>query len=85
MSADPWFYISFADDDGFLGGVYVEGRNEAEALLRSHALGINPGGEAMLVGPIPPERLREHVRGEDRDRLLTAAEVKGSVHDRPPP
>lgn len=75
-----WFYLSFADPGRpkgtqFLGGAYVEAESLAEAVTRSHTLGINPGGEIKGIGPLPPEAVQEHVLPEDRNRLLTLAEL----------
>ncbi len=43
----PHWYLTFSDD-GWRGFCIVPAANEAMALLRSHALGINPGGEVLL-------------------------------------
>ena len=40
-------YISFAKDV-FLGGCYVTAYGPITAIEKAHALGINPGGEAMV-------------------------------------
>ena len=73
-----WHYLSFADDDnGFLGGAYVEGNTHIEAHLRATLLGINPGGEVMFVGPLPAEALAANVPEEQRERLLSQAEIEG--------
>lgn len=73
------FYISFADDEaGFLGAVFVEGRDGGDALRVAHRRGINPGGEAMIV-PLVLENLtdkhadairRMQNRLLDRDELV---------------
>lgn len=49
----------------------------AAALNRSHALGINPGGEVKTIGPIPDDLMDEQVLESDRERLLTRAELEG--------
>lgn len=66
-----WYWLSFADETGFLGGCAVQANfyegNERlsyfAAIRRSHSLGINPGGEVAMV-MIPsigkmPEKYRE--------------------------
>lgn len=74
-----WFYMSFVDPepDEFLGGIYVKGNTLGEALTRSHLLGINPGGEAHTIGPITHARIVQHVPEEQRERLLSKAEIEG--------
>jgi hypothetical protein len=59
-----WFYLSFADDEGFRGACVVEALDELDAVLVAHEHGINPGGEVMLLptpgnvpGPLPTYRL----------------------------
>jgi hypothetical protein len=65
------YYLSFADDDagGFLGAAIVEARGPTLAVMRSNSLGINPGGEILVVAvpmPVLPELM---------DRLLNKAEI----------
>lgn len=45
------------------------------AVARAHQLGINPGGEVMILGPLDSALMDERVPASDRDRLLTAEEV----------
>jgi hypothetical protein len=66
----PW-YLSFATDDEFLGGCVVEAYGIATAIVRTHVLGINPGGEVMGV-PVPEED-RDRL---PHDRLLTREEIE---------
>ena len=85
-----WFYFSFADSERpkgtqFLGGCYIEAPPEAEALdgpamlwetiIKSHRLGINPGGEIKTVGPFPAELIEKTVPPANRERLLTREEI----------
>ena len=42
------FYISFANETGFLGATVVEADNPPAALQEATRLGINPGGEAAI-------------------------------------
>lgn len=72
-----WYYISFADDDGFLGGCYVEAVHEHNAIMVATLRGINPGGEAKIIGALPREMVEEHVLAKDRYRLLTRDEMGG--------
>jgi hypothetical protein len=54
----PLFYLSFASEHGFLGACIIEAANGPEALAITHELGINPGGEALILptpaGETPP-------------------------------
>lgn len=43
------FYLSFAGDDGWIGCVHTEANNAMEAVLKTHVLGINPGGEVAII------------------------------------
>ena len=49
-----WLYVSFADDAGFRGGVFVQAQGVLDAHTKISLLGINPGGE-MLTIEIPPD------------------------------
>lgn len=70
----PWWWFSFVDSDTgeFLGGCLVRGITAKEALLRSHLLKINPGGEAAFQ-PVPADMPPPEVYC---DRLLTRAECE---------
>jgi hypothetical protein len=57
---------------GFLGVCIVEADSAFEAVMESHRLKINPGGEVAIYGPAP-----DGVYPEDAlNRLLTAEEAK---------
>lgn len=42
------FFISFCGDSGNLGVCIVDAMTEEDAITKTHYLGINPGGEAMI-------------------------------------
>jgi len=69
-----WWWLSFAEDDGFRGVAIVQGQDMAAAIARAHLLKINPGGQ-VAGWPIPEEFLDQHVPGEFRNRLLSRQEV----------
>jgi hypothetical protein len=86
MTAEPLWWLSFCDPDiaasipeparqpggpSFLGVIIVQASDLPAAITRSHLLGINPGGEIGVAGPLP----EWSVAAEWRDRLLTAAEA----------
>lgn len=50
-----WWWLSFADDDGFRGACIVKAHGFLTAVMLTHALNINPGGECKGVGPVPIE------------------------------
>jgi hypothetical protein len=82
MMACGWTYCSFADDDGFLGGVIVEASNVVEAAIVASMLGINPGGE-VLGAPcpsVPPERFRNRLLSLDDLNALDEAMLPGSTN-----
>lgn len=58
--------------DAFLGVAIVEATGFYHAVMRTHELGINPGGEIQVIGPIPPGTYPP----EFFDRLLSFDEVK---------
>jgi hypothetical protein len=70
------FYISFADDDAFLGGCFVEGLDEKTAFFEACLAGINPGGAALIIGPMPRSAVKESHIGRlitDKDEIEDAA------------
>lgn len=60
----------------FLGACWVEAAGPVDAVDKTHDLGINPGGEVALWGPVPIVRASEMWRGLWCNRLLTFAEVE---------
>ncbi len=73
-----WYYLSFADKK-FLGAVYLQSTDSQHAILAARALGINPGGEVLCIGPIKDDEIDLHVPPTNRYRLLSAAEIEDSV------
>lgn len=71
-----WFYLSFASDEGFLGGCYVAGDDLIDAVRNSWTLGINPGGEVRAAGPIPQADVDARVPPAARDALLSYSELE---------
>ena len=80
----PLWWISFVDPDksappgeqvpgggGFLGVVIVAADTFALALAVTHALGVNPGGQATILGPLAAGCIAP----QWRNRLLTADEA----------
>ena len=67
-----WYWISFADEDAFLGVAVVDAADEKGAIEKTHELKINPGGEALILllqkAHVPP--------ASHSNRLLTKAETE---------
>lgn len=63
------YYLSFASEAGFLGGAFVHAHGIITAVDRANDLGINPGGEVLCWGPIPPPE------SDLMDRLLSKQEI----------
>lgn len=66
------YYLSFADEDGFRGGVFIEAHGVVSAAEKASELGINPGGEVACWGPVPPPV------DSAMNRLLSKEEVKAT-------
>lgn len=77
----PWWYLSFAGDDGWLGGTLVRGFTPQDAVNTSHLLEINPAANGIpcavkLSGPLTDAELDERgVTAMHRERLLTRDEI----------
>jgi len=67
------FWLSFADDCGFRGGLLTEGSvSDIEAMIReTHRRGVNPGGQIKIVevGTKGPFELWRLYSAADIDRL----------------
>lgn len=53
-----WWFLSFTDDarpvgDRHLGTCFVKAANAVRAIEAAHETGLNPGGEILIVGPVP--------------------------------
>lgn len=66
----PYWWLSFADERGFLGAVVVPGSSFLEAVTAASLLGVNPGGEVQGV-EIPGETSDPFTPG----RLYSKAEI----------
>jgi hypothetical protein len=63
--------------DSWLGGCFVAAESEGMALMKVNMLCMNPGGEALFVGPLAPES----VKPSHMNRLLSYEEVEESKAD----
>lgn len=68
---EPLWLLSFADPDRFLGGAVTQAPTMDDAFATTQRLGIYPGGQIQITGPMEPWT----VAVEWRDRLLTEDEL----------
>lgn len=69
------WYLSFATDEGWLGGTFIRAVSPSMAITFSHIHGCNPGGEVAILGPLP----LDSVKPEYINRLLlTEDEVEAA-------
>lgn len=71
------YYLSFVDHDKpeesrWIGGCYVQAKDEADALSVSHLRACNPGGEVLLIQV--PEGAT--IKPSFMDRLLSLSEIE---------
>lgn len=59
----PYFYLSFAGTDRWLGGAYVPAWDMVDAVDYSWGHDINPGGEVVGIGPITVDGFPEEYLG----------------------
>ena len=69
---ESWWYFSFADDKGFLGGLFIKTHGVITGTIKARQQKMNPGGEVRAMpcpdeSKLPPE--------EFRNRLLTKEEM----------
>ncbi len=77
MGEISWWWLSFCDQElprgeQFLGALLIEANGMEDAMLRSHALGLNPGGE--ILGFQVPEEYEYRIDKSVTYRLLSRAE-----------
>ena len=75
---DRW-WLSFVGEEGFKGGALVRAESLFDAVIKTHTLGINPGGQVMGVpvdrddpGPFEENRLYSK---KEINRLDKAVEI----------
>lgn len=67
-----WFYVSFADEERFYGGVHIKAYGPVDAHIQTFELKLNPvKGSVMLIATPPGWEPPEWAR----DRLLSEEEV----------
>lgn len=78
-----WWYLSFADDSGFLGGAFVPAADFDSALAKTHLLRINPGGEVRGGGPIDGKLIQETLKPEHRQSAVVKGDYRGTLRRYP--
>jgi hypothetical protein len=73
-----YHYVSFAGDDGFIGGAIIEGDTEYAIRCRSTELGLFPDGDpgawvAQALGPFGAEHIPD---GHPIEKMMTRAELE---------
>ena len=74
-----WFWLSFANENGFLGGAIVWAHGIETAVLRARNLNISQsfrGEVEVFCEPIPSRIMKRHVPPELRNRRLSQSEVR---------
>lgn len=69
------WWLSFANDGGFLGGALVRGDTFPHAIAEAHRLGINPGGEVQGVELPGDDEPPDH----EMNRLYSKAELESEL------
>lgn len=72
------WYLSYAKESGFCGGVYIEAHGPTEAAYLSNKRGYSPGGELLTIGPLPPDKCPDR---KYFNRLLTKEEIRAANPD----
>lgn len=72
------FWLSFSGDGINLGCCIVDASDKTLAVIKAHNLGINPGGEVMIIEMPDTDKAREEVRFFGKDRLISREELFNS-------
>ena len=73
---ESWFFLSFANDEQFLGGAFVGAHGPHTAIQRAREIDIAFADATVECTPSADDEIAEHVPGAMRDRLLTEEEVR---------
>ncbi len=68
------WYLSYATEEKFLGGIFVLAFGPVSAVMRVQAEGLSPGGEVMMV-QVPREKRPDH---KYWNRLMTKEEIQAA-------
>jgi hypothetical protein len=80
-----WYWLSFANKRGFLGGAILWAHGIETAVLRARELNITRGFRGtveVFCEPIPARVMKEHIPSNLRNRLLFEDEVLDRLEGR---
>lgn len=69
-----FWWLSFADDSGFLGAAIVEGDDMKAAVTNAWKHGVNPGGEVKGM-PLERAQSEEDLRPFVKHKLYSKADI----------
>lgn len=81
-----WYWLSFVNKSGFLGGAVVWAHGLETAVLRARELNISHGFRGkveVFCERVPARVMKEHIPADLRNRLLSKAEVLERLNGRP--
>ncbi len=67
------WYLSFANEEEFLCGVFIQAHSITSAIQKAHQLGINPGGSVLTC---PPNSGTATIPQRFQDKLLSRKELE---------
>ena len=70
-----WYFLSFADEERFLGGLFVRGNGPRNAVQRARELGVKFVNATVECSPVTDAEMLEHVPVEMREQLLNEEQV----------
>ena len=68
-----WWWLSYADDDGFRGALIIRGKHFLDACLQARVAHLSPGGQ-VIGAQIQAAALDEYYPESQRNRLLSKEE-----------
>jgi len=76
-----WWYLSYADDDGFRGGLLLEAHGELHAIELAQRLNLSPGGQVLILEV--PSEVAVTLQDESKGRLLSKPELERLFDEKP--
>ena len=71
-----WFFLSFADDNQFLGGLFLRAKGPKSAVETPRDLGIRFSNATVECTPASDDQIAKNLPLEMRYRLLNEHEVR---------
>ena len=71
-----WFFLSFADDKQFLGGLFLRAKGPRSAVETARDLGIRFANATVECTPASDDEIDQNLPLEMRYRLLNEHEVR---------